>query len=67
MQTRLTMAAAVLAMAAMPLLAQNGNGNGAPNGAHYELGIIGVSDPKTQPLTGSNRHMPDRVAALIAP
>ena len=56
MQTRLTMAAAVLAMAAMPLLAQNGNGKGAPNGAHYELGIIGVSDPKTQPLTGSNRH-----------
>src|SRR5229473_6610957 len=54
MQTRLIMTAAVLAMAAMPLLAQTGNG--APNGAHYELGIIGVSDPKTQPLTGSNRH-----------
>ena len=58
MHNRLIMTAAVLATAAMPLLAQNGNGggNGAPNGAHYELGIIGVSDPKTQPLTGSNRH-----------
>jgi len=31
-------------------------GNGAPKGTHYELGIIGVTDPKTQPLTGSNRH-----------
>ena len=30
-------------------------GNGAPGGPHYELGIIGVTDPKTQPLTGSNR------------
>ncbi len=48
------MTAALLAVAASPVLAQTGNG--APNGAHYELGIIGVSDPKTQPLTGSDRH-----------
>jgi hypothetical protein len=54
MQNRLFMAAAVLAVAATRLLGQTGNG--APNGAHYELGIIGVTDPKTQPLTGSNRH-----------
>jgi hypothetical protein len=54
MQTRLIMAAAVLAMAALPLLAQTGNG--APKGPHFELGIIGVSNPKTQPLTGGNRH-----------
>src|SRR5260370_769155 len=32
------------------------NGNGAPSGAHFELNIIGVSDPKTQPLTGGDRH-----------
>lgn len=46
--------AAVTLGAAVTSMAQTGNG--APNGAHYELGIIGVSDPKTQPLTGSNRH-----------
>ena len=46
--------AAFLALTASPLLAQTGNG--APNGAHYELGIIGVTNPKTQSLTGSNRH-----------
>ena len=48
---------ALLALSAFfvaPLSAQTGNG--APNGPHFELGIIGVSDPKTQPLTGSNRH-----------
>lgn len=31
-------------------------GNGAPSGAHFELNIIGVSNPKTQPLTGGDRH-----------
>ncbi|HEY2774848.1 MAG TPA: hypothetical protein VGK20_12450 [Candidatus Binatia bacterium] len=31
-------------------------GNGAPNGAHYNLNIIGVTNPKTQPLTGGDRH-----------
>ena len=31
-------------------------GNGAPNGAHYNLNIIGVEDPKTSPLTSSDRH-----------
>jgi len=31
-------------------------GNGAPNGAHYNLNIIGVENPKTSPLTGSDRH-----------
>jgi hypothetical protein len=48
------MGTAFLAMASTPLLAQTGNG--APSGAHFELGIIGVTDPKTQPLTGGNRH-----------
>jgi len=41
---------------AFALPAHSQTGNGAPNGAHFELGIIGVSDPKTQPLTDSNRH-----------
>jgi hypothetical protein len=46
--TAITLGAAVASMAQ--------TGNGAPSGAHFELGIIGVSDPKTQPLTGSDRH-----------
>ncbi len=44
---------ATLALA-RPALSQNGNG--APNGAHYNLNIIGVENPKTSPLTGSDRH-----------
>src|SRR5262244_4423063 len=36
------------------VLAQTGNG--APNGPHYNLNIIGVSNAKTQPLTGGDRH-----------
>ena len=33
-----------------------GGGNGAPSGAHYNLNIIGVDNPKTSTLTGSDRH-----------
>jgi hypothetical protein len=43
----------ILAFAA-PGFAQTGNG--APNGAHYNLNIIGVENPKTDPMTGSDRH-----------
>ena len=46
--------AAVTLGAAVTSMAQTGNG--APSGPHYELGIIGVSNPKTQPLTNGNRH-----------
>jgi len=31
-------------------------GNGAPSGAHYNLNIIGVENPKTATMTSSNRH-----------
>jgi len=31
-------------------------GNGAPNGAHYNLNIIGVQNPKTADMTGDNGH-----------
>lgn len=31
-----------------------GAGNGAPNGAHFNLNIIGVSKDKTAPMTGDN-------------
>ncbi len=39
-----------------PVASMAQTGNGAPSGAHFELNIIGVSDPKTQPLTGGDRH-----------
>src|SRR5262249_1190729 len=38
----------------LPVIAQTGNG--APNGAHYNLNIIGVENPKTSTMTGSDRH-----------
>jgi hypothetical protein len=33
-----------------------GTGNGAPNGAHYNLNIIGVPKGKTADMTGNNGH-----------
>jgi len=33
-----------------------GGGNGAPTGAHYNLNIIGMDNPKSSPMTGSDRH-----------
>jgi hypothetical protein len=47
-------AAVVAALIAGPAVA--GNGNGAPSGPHYNLNIIGVENPKTAKLTGSDRH-----------
>src|SRR3972149_1028843 len=32
-------------------------GNGAPSGAHYNLNIIGVSNPKTADMSNSNGHV----------
>jgi len=43
-----------LVVASVPALAQTGNG--APSGAHYNLNIIGVENPKNSTLTGSDRH-----------
>ena len=40
----------------LPLAVPAGTGNGAPNGPHYDLNIIGVSNPKTADMTNSNRH-----------
>lgn len=45
-------AASVLASAA----ADAGPGNGAPSGAHYNLNIIGVDNPKTADMTGNEGH-----------
>jgi len=35
---------------------QTTTGNGAPSGAHYNLNLIGVTNGKNPPLTGSDRH-----------
>ena len=54
MRTSLYLAAA-LAATTSQLHAQTGNG--APNGAHYNLNIIGVPKGKTADMTGSNGHV----------
>ncbi len=50
----------VLVLLAIGLLAAPAfaatTGNGAPNGAHYNLNIIGVDNAKTADMTGSDRH-----------
>jgi hypothetical protein len=53
---RLLFLLVAITVGAIPGFAQQTTGNGAPSGPHFELGIIGVSDPKTQPLTGGDRH-----------
>ncbi len=52
--TKLCLAVALVVAIAAPAYA--GTGNGAPPGAHYNLNIIGVENPKTASLTDSNRH-----------
>ena len=52
--TLLALPMAVLFGATTSVLAQKGNG--APKGAHYNLNIIGVENPKSSDMTGSNRH-----------
>jgi hypothetical protein len=48
-------AAGLVAMVAAPALA-GGNGNGMPNGAHYNLNIIGVEKGKNADMVGGNGH-----------
>ncbi len=47
----LTLGAAVASIPGFAL-----TGNGAPSGPHYDLNIIGVTNAKNAPLTGSDRH-----------
>ncbi len=42
----------LMVFAALPVSADNG----APNGAHYNLNIIGVANPKTADMDGANGH-----------
>src|SRR5258705_1180666 len=49
----------LFALSVTLLLAVTGfaqTGNGAPNGTHYNLNIIGVSNPKTTDMTGTSGH-----------
>ena len=48
------LAIALIAGIIAPVLA--GGGNNAPTGPHYNLNIVGVSNPKTAPMTDSSRH-----------
>lgn len=49
-------AAVILAVAVAPIPGFALTGNGAPSGAHYDLNIIGVTNPKNSTMTGSDRH-----------
>ncbi len=44
-----------LVVGVVPTIAATGNG--APSGAHYNLNIIGVKNPKTATMDGSNGHV----------
>ena len=48
------LAASMLAFVGAASGAQSGNG--APNGPHYDLNIIGVQNPKTADMTGTDGH-----------
>ena len=48
----LAVAIALAAIMLMPAFAIAATGNGAPNGAHYNLNIIGVSKEKSGDMTG---------------
>lgn len=47
---------AAAVFAAPAIAGKGGNGNGAPEGAHYTLNIIGVSKAKNPKMDNSNRH-----------
>jgi hypothetical protein len=49
--------AMVASIAGAAMAQQDVTGNGAPSGAHYNLNLIGVSNPKTTDMTGSNGHV----------
>src|SRR5262249_4134857 len=53
---RLYLGLALVATFALAIPAHTQTGNGAPSGPHYNLNIIGVTQGKNPPLTGSDRH-----------
>lgn len=62
MKTKLLGLAAVAALAigfasTSAMAGNDSTGNGTPSGAHYNLNIIGVTNPKNVDMTNSNRHV----------
>ena len=53
---RLYLGLALVITLALAIPAHTQTGNGAPSGAHYNLNIIGVTQGKNPPMTGSDRH-----------
>lgn len=53
---KLCLLSAVLLLTALAFPAFAQTGNGAPNGSHYNLNIIGTEKAKSADMTGSNRH-----------
>jgi hypothetical protein len=51
-----TLFLAAMLLATVPGVALAVTGNGAPSGPHYNLNIIGVDNPKTADMTGTNGH-----------
>src|SRR5512146_2123854 len=49
-------ATAVIVLALMAGAGQSVTGNGCPSGAHYNLNIIGVANPKTADMTDTSGH-----------
>jgi hypothetical protein len=49
--------AMVASIAGAAMAQQDQTGNGAPSGYHYTLNIIGVQNPKTATMDGSNGHV----------
>jgi hypothetical protein len=49
--------AMVASIAGAAFAQQDQTGNGAPSGYHYTLNIIGVDNPKTQPMDDSSGHV----------
>lgn len=56
MRKRSIFIASAFAAALALTLGVSGAGNGAPSGSHYNLNIIGVSNPKKAAMDDSNRH-----------
>jgi len=44
-------------MSGVVFASQEETGNGAPSGSHYNLNIIGIKNPKTADMDGSNGHV----------
>ena len=56
MKKKVVIGLAILGSMCATMPSWAGGGNGAPTGPHYNLNIIGVDNPKSSPMTSSDRH-----------